>query len=380
MTSGRLLEDLAAVESHAAAWDELALSAQRPYCTPAWMLGWWRHARPEGARLRIALALDGDELVGIAPCYVAREHGVDHLRLLSSPISHRTEPLAIPGKERAVAEAVAEALAATAPGVVAFDGVPQGSPWPELFASAWPGRLRPGRRVTETMGAPVVNLAGRTFDEWFAARSSNFRSQMRRARRSLEERGATVGMASGPAEIEQDISAFVRLHHARWDPRGGSDAVNEGVERMLHATAQELVAAGRLRLLSVVTADETVAVQVMVAAGGEVSYWLGGFDDAWAREKPALVALLAAVEDAFARGDERVDLGGGTQGYKLRFSDGQDELQWTSLAPRTARAPLDWVRLAPWRARGALARSTSDQRDALRQRFSSGSRDGGGGA
>ncbi len=107
-----------------------------------------------------------------------------------------------------------------------------------------------------------------------------------------------------------------------------------------------------------------------------MSYWLGGFDDEWAREKPALVALLAAVEDAFARGDKRVDLGGGTQGYKLRFSDGQDELQWTSLAPRTARAPLDWVRLAPWRARGALARSTSDQRAALRQRFSSGSRDG----
>ena len=380
MTSGRLLEDLAEVEEHAPAWHRLALSAERPYCTPAWMLGWWRHARPQGARLRVVVAVDGDELAGIAPCYVEREHGVDHVRLLASPISHRTEPLAIPGRERAVAEALAEALATASPGIVAFDGVPHDSPWPELFASAWPGRLRPGRRVTETMGAPVVTLAGRAFDEWFAARSSNFRSQMRRARRSLEERGATVRMASTPAEIEQDISAFIRLHHARWDPRGGSDAVDEGVERMLQETAGELVAADRLRLASVATADATVAVQVMVAAGGEVSYWLGGFDDEWAREKPALVALLAAVEDAFARQDKRVDLGGGTQGYKLRFSDRQDELQWTSLAPRNARAPLDWVRLAPWRARGALARSTSDQRAALRQRFSSGSRDGAGGA
>ncbi|MGH2837073.1 MAG: GNAT family N-acetyltransferase [Thermoleophilaceae bacterium] len=372
------MEDLEAVESHAAAWDQLALSLERPYCTPAWMLGWWRHARPQGARLHIAVAVEGDELAGIAPCYVAREHGVDHVRLLASPISHRTEPLAVPGRERAVAEALAGALAATPPGVVAFDGLPQGSPWPELFASAWPGRLRPGRRVTETMGAPVITLASRGFDEWFAARSSNFRSQMRRARRSLEERGATVRMAATPAEIEQDISAFVRLHHARWDPRGGSDAVDEGVERMLHATAEELVAAGRLRLASVATADATIAVQVMVAGGGEVSYWLGGFDDAWAREKPALVALLAAVEDAFARQDKRVDLGGGMQGYKLRFSDGQDELQWTSLTPRTARSPLDWVRLAPWRARGALARSTSEQRASLRKRFSWGPRGGGG--
>ena len=62
-------------------------------------------------------------------------------------------------------------------------------------------------------------------------------------------------LASTPAEIEQDIGAFIRLHHARWDPRGGSDALDEGVERMLHEIAQELVASGRLRLASVATAD-----------------------------------------------------------------------------------------------------------------------------
>ena len=368
--TGLLLDEPAAVAPHIQAWDDLAVAGRLPYCTPAWMLGWWEHARPDDARLRVAVALDGAELVGIAPCYAVREHGVEHMRLLSSPISHRTQPLAAAGREREAAGVIAQALAETRPGIVAFDGVPQGSPWPGLLADAWPGRLRPGRRVTEAMGAPTLTLADGGFDAWFAERSSNFRSQMRRARRSLEEQGAIVRLASTPAEIEQDIGAFIRLHHARWDPRGGSDALDDGVERMLQAIAQELVEAGRLRLASVATADETVAVQVIVAAGGEASYWLGGFDDAWARSKPALVALLAAVEDVFARGEERFDLGGGTQDYKLRFADGQDLLEWTSVAPRGARAPLDWALLAPSRARAALARATYEPRAALRRRLS----------
>jgi len=373
---GVLLDDLGAVEDHIEAWDKLATTARLPYCTPAWMLGWWKHARPDGARLRVAVALDGAELVGIAPCYAVREHGVEHMRLLASSISHRTQPVAAPRKEREAADAIARVLADARPGIVVFDGVPQGSPWPGLLCGAWPTRLRPGRRVTETMGAPVLTLAGTDFDAWFAGRSSNFRSQMRRARRSLEEQGATVRLASTAAEIEQDIGAFIQLHHARWDHRGGSDAVDQGVERMLQEVAPELVQAGRLRLASVATADATVAVQVMAAADGEVSYWLGGHDDAWARSKPALVALLAAVEDAFARKEERLDLGGGTHDYKLRFADGQEVLQWTSLAPRGARAGLDWARLAPSRARGALARATEEQRAALRRRLRGAGRGG----
>ncbi len=370
---GRLLDSLDAVEAHIDAWDGLAGEGRLPYCTPAWMLGWWKHARPDGARLRVAVAIDADELAGIAPCYAVREHGVEHIRFLASPISHRTQPLAAAGRERAVAEALAPALAELGPGIVVFDGVPDDGPWPGLLADAWPGRRRPGQRVTETMGAPLITLAGLDFDAWFAARSSNFRSQMRRARRALEEQGAKVRLASTPAEIEQDIDAFIRLHHARWDPRGGSGALDPGVERMLQEIAEEQVAAGRLRLASVVTEDETVAVQVIVGANGEASYWLGGHDDDWARTKPALVALLAAVEDSFARGEERFDLGGGTHDYKLRFADGQEVLQWTSFAPRDARAGLNWARLAPSRVRGALARATEEQRVALRRRLSRGS-------
>src|SRR4029078_469675 len=65
---GRLLDRLDAVEAHIDAWDGLAGEGRVPYWTPAWVLGWWKHARPDGARLRVAVAIDADELAGIAPC------------------------------------------------------------------------------------------------------------------------------------------------------------------------------------------------------------------------------------------------------------------------------------------------------------------------
>ena len=374
MLTGELIDHADAVAPHAAAWDALAAENRLPYCTPAWMLGWWTHARPAGGRLRVAVALDGGALAGVAPCYAVRERGVEHLRMLASPTAHRAQPVSVRGREREVVGVLAGALAAARPraGVLAFAGVPEGSPWPALLAAGWPGSLRAGRRLVERVPAPLLSLSGKTYEEWFASRSKNFRSQMRRAQRSLEEQGARVRMAATPAEIDQDVRAFIRLHHARWDPRGGSEAIDEGVERMLRATATELVGTGNLRLAAVVAGEQTVAVQAMVAAGGEVSYWLGGFDEAWSRSKPALVALLAAVEDAFERQDDRLDLGAGVQEYKLRFADGQEVLEWSSVVPRGVRAPLDWALLAPSRARSALGRATYERRASLRRRLRKG--------
>ena len=51
----------------------------------------------------------------------------------------------------------------------------------------------------------------------------------------------------------------------------------------------------RLRLWTTHVGQAIIAVEICVAAGTELSYWNGGWDGGYARLKPGLVTLVAAI-------------------------------------------------------------------------------------
>jgi CelD/BcsL family acetyltransferase involved in cellulose biosynthesis len=364
---GELVDDPARLAAHVAAWDELAVAAGRPYCAPAWMLAWWSELAPPAARLRVALAHDGENLIGVAPCWSDPAAGPERLRFLAAPMCSPTGPLAVPGREPQVAEVLAGALAGAspAPRLLVLDREPTDSPWPELFARAWPVGRGVAARIAETVAAPAVSLNGfDAFDDWLAARTRNFRSQARQGRRRLSEAGATCRQLVEPSEIAAALPDLARLHHMRRDPRGGSTVLDEGGLRMLAVAAEELAPAGRLWISQVAGPDGTVAALLFVAAGGTGAYWNGGFDDAWGRSRPGLQALLLAVEESVRRGLRELDLGPGDQHYKGRLADRRRELASVSLRPRDARYPLTAARLAPSDLSARLRRDLSDEQKA----------------
>lgn len=347
------------LDSALEAWDALAVATQRPYCAPAWMLAWWRHAAPATAGLRVVLVFDGTELVGLGPFFFESRRGrAPRHRVLAAGTSHRVEPLALPGRERDVARQIAEALAHSRPRprILAFESVDAAAGWTSLIADAWPGR--PAWRTRDWSGpAPTLALDG-AFSDWLASKSRNFRDQAKRLRRRLEARGATFRVTADPSELPADIAAFAQLHHARWRSRGGSKALDCGVERMLVEAGRDLLGQGRFRVVVIDGPDGPISAHVFLAAGGEVTYWNGGFDEDWASEQPAMRALVAAIEDAFGRGDRRLDFGGGTERYKYRMADGEDLLESTLVVPRDARYPLTRLGLLPRRVgRGLVART-----------------------
>jgi hypothetical protein len=61
--------------------------------------------------------------------------------------------------------------------------------------------------------------------------------------------------------------------------RGGSGVLSRRVERMLEAASVDLVTDLRLRLWTLELSGTTISAQIFLAGGGEVSYWLGGFDE-----------------------------------------------------------------------------------------------------
>jgi CelD/BcsL family acetyltransferase involved in cellulose biosynthesis len=335
----------------------LAVAAARPYSSPGWMVPWWRHAHPDGARLRTVVVHEDDRLVGIAPMWLTPNGaGRCEQRVLAARLAAPATPLAEPGREAEVAAALAPALAG-APGTatIRFEGQAGEPDWPRAIAGAWPGRWRPWVHSALPTPSPTVALEGLDYEGWLATKSSKFRSEARRVRRRLEEAGGRFSMA-GPEDSDRALDAFLRLHEARWSTRGGSTALIPGLPAMLREAAAELLPSGRMRIYTIEAEGELVCVLIQLTAGGEVGSWNVGFDEKWGEFSPAFHMLLYAIGDAMERGDRRVDLGPGAQHYKLRLADSQMEVDTVTLVGRGPAYPLDRAKLAPYQARWALSR------------------------
>ena len=335
------IDSPAGLAEHEAAWDALAVGCGRPYSAPAWMLAWWRHAAPRDASLRALVITEAGQLVAIAPFYVRDTAIGPTYELLASGVASGAEPLAVPGREEEAAHAFADALADSlpAPAAIHFDRLPSGSPWPELFRRTWPGAVRV--ITEETIARPTLDLSYADFETYIAWRkSAKSRAKLRSRRRTLEERGARYRLLTTREEVEHGLAEFARLHYGRWDDRGGSGALDAQIERMLADVAAELLDSGRFRLFVIDVGGRVISAQLFLAAGGEVSYWLGGFDEDWARFAPGIQTVLAAIEDAFERGDRRLDLGPGAQDYKQRLADGEQALESLTLVTARRRYPM----------------------------------------
>ena len=372
--SWEVLDSVEAVEPTVAGWDRLAVAADLPYCAPAWLLAWWRNAAPDSARLRVVVVREGSRVVGVAPFFALPwKAGLWRWSLLATPVSSRIEPLADAARHEQIAGAFGEAMAGARPRPARVDlnGLPASSYWPEALRSAWPGRLRPSRHRAAPTPAPTVPLGGTAdLDSWLGTRSSNFRQQMRRARRKFDKDGGVFRVAGGLEELERDLPVLERLHRARWAERGGSAAMTPGIDRMLGDAGRDLVGSGRFLLISMEIGGRVIGSQLFLAAGSEISYWNGGFDDAGelAAYKPAMSGLVEAVRISLERGYTRLDLGPGAQDYKYRFSDTQDDLLWQTLIPPGRQSPPAHALFAPVGARYAASRRlTTEQKTRIKR-------------
>ncbi|MCW2957437.1 MAG: cellulose biosynthesis (CelD)-like protein, partial [Solirubrobacterales bacterium] len=371
-----VVRDEGALAAHRAAWTALADATSQPFCDPDLLLAWWRHARPARARLAVVVVVEdtpGGALVGVAPFFTDRGAVGIRWRPLGTRAFQRVGPLAATGREADVARAIVEALHGLRPRpqVLLFEGIALESPWPKLLAGGWPGSGSQDARIVVTGAATALTLdtAGETFDGWFAAKSSHFRQRLRRPRKALAAAGGVARLADA-ATAAPDIEAFIRLHSDRWADRGGSSAVPPAIAAALRDAGPGLVASGRLRVWSVDLDGETIASSLVFRAGSEAGYWLNGFDAAHARLEPSKVSILRVVEDAFALGAARLDLGEGDFAYKRRFADGEQTLVHLSVVPPTTPRVRAAVAVAlPALRRRVADRLSDDAKARLRRRL-----------
>jgi CelD/BcsL family acetyltransferase involved in cellulose biosynthesis len=304
------------------------------------MLPWWRHVAPKSGVLRVAAALEDGRLVGIAPFLAERlRGGLWRYRLLSSGTAAPLEPLAAIGREREVARLFGQILreARPRPAIVSLDGIVVGSPRYGLIETAGSDRVRCHSQYQ--LPLPMFEWAG-GYESWLSSRSRNFRWQMGRARRTLNDLGGRLRLTTSDAELSRDLAEFARLHHARWANRGGSRALVAGVEAMLSAAAPTLLRKRRLHLAVAEIGDRVIGAQAFLAAGDHLCWWLGGSDDEYSACRPAHLTCLHVLENTMKDDPITVELGPGGQPFKRRLTDETETLDWLLVAPRRTAYPL----------------------------------------
>lgn len=314
-------------------WDQLA--SQSPLPSP-FLRSWWLTGAG-GRQRRFLLVVRDDRLLGGLALDEGRRLGLPCLRMMGSgPLCpDHLDLLADRGLEDTVVGAVRAWLCRPGARLVDLEGIRPGSP----LIRALPGQVRREPLAV----APWARLSG-TADAYLAARSSNFRRNLRKAKARMAALGVAHRINRGRAAVES-LETLRRLHAMQWD---GRSRFLPSFDRFAAAcrlgTESDEVAVHELH------ADGTViAIMVNFEVGRRLSlYQSARLTDAQWRD--ASVALLAdTIFDACDRGFAEVDFLRGNESYKNSFAPECREL----LRLRAAQA---------WPGRACLMTETAARR------------------
>jgi CelD/BcsL family acetyltransferase involved in cellulose biosynthesis len=313
------IDDLASVREE---WTALAERAGNLFATWEWADSWWR-VYGEGRPLHVTGCRDGSgRLVAVLPLYLSTRRPLRTLRFLGHGPADQLGPVCAPEDRGPVAEAVKRLL-----------GERLGA-WDLLLAErlapaeGWAGAL--GGRVVHREESPTLLIAGRSFDEFLASRSKNFREQVRRRDRKLRREHEVELRLSEADRLEADMGTLFRLHAARWS-EGESNALAGSRERFHRDFARAALERGWLRLW-VLEADGAARAAWYGFRFAQMDwYYQSGRDPDWERESVGFVLLSHTVRQAFDDGMLEYRLLRGGEEYKGRFASDDPGLETVAL-------------------------------------------------
>jgi CelD/BcsL family acetyltransferase involved in cellulose biosynthesis len=311
MTPGSLdmdeTDDLESVEDD---WRALADASGNVFCTWEWAQAWLAHQGGGVAPFVVRARDASGAVVGLVPLYLTRVGGVSVARFVGQGPADEAGPVCAPRDDPAVSAALAAHRGKRSWNVLLAERLRAPGPW----------RDAPGARVLNQEGSPVVDIAGVTWEDYLASRSSNFRSQVRRKERKLHrEHGLSYRLSDDPARLDADMEALFDLHRRRWGPdaSGAFGADREAFHLAFAAAAQQR---GWLRLWLAEVEGRPVAAWYGFRFGGADWYYQFGRDPEWDRESVGLVLLAHTLREAMADGLGEYRLLRGSEPYKDRFS------------------------------------------------------------
>lgn len=334
LPGGAALERVGLADLPPEEWNRLARAGGSIFATWDWVSTWWRHFGGERELALWVVRTAAGRRPAILPLYVWRSRPLRVLRFLGHLMGNRLGPICAPGTRPLAAAALERVLAASRFDVLVADGLDGAARWPALL----------GRRAWRRIPSPRLSLQPyRSWDEFLAGRSANFRQELRRKERLLARQGvARYRLATDPARIDADLDTLFALHRQRW----GTETPFSAAEAFHRAFALQAFLRGWLRLWLLEVDGRRAAALYGLRFAGTEYYYQAGRDPSWARFSPGLLLLARSLRSAIEDGISEYDLGPGGGAYKYRLADadpGREDLIWTAGVLGRTAVGLLWV-------------------------------------
>jgi CelD/BcsL family acetyltransferase involved in cellulose biosynthesis len=298
-----------ALEEVGSDWGPLAESAGNIFATPEWMTLWWQHFA-DGQELRLHTVRQDRRLLAILPLVLWRSSRPRVLRFAGHGPSDQMGPVCAHADRPAAAAALEQVLSDGGWDVLLAERLATGD--------VLPSGIRPQELQRE--GSPLLPIDGRSWDDYLATKSSNFRQQARRRERKLaKEHELRFRLADDPDRLDADLNVLFQLHDERW--AGESGALRERRAAFHREFARVALERGWLRLWVLDVDGRPAAALYGLRFAGRELYYQAGRDPELDRAAVGFVLLVHSVREAFNDRLEAYDFLRGGEDYKDRFTD-----------------------------------------------------------
>jgi CelD/BcsL family acetyltransferase involved in cellulose biosynthesis len=334
-----------------------------------WLEVYWRHFSA-GQRLRVLVVERNGRPTGILPLVVREEQTrVGRVRVLTYPLDEWGTFYGPIGSDPA--ETLAARLAHIRSTTRDWDVVDlrtvddertDSGETREAFSTAGLPALRAGWNQ-----ASVIELAG-TWDEYWSARNSHFRGNVRRGERKIRAahqieivRYRPQGEAAGDANPRWDLfDMCVNVAQQSWQGSSttGTTLSHDSIREFLRDVHIAAVRSGALDLNLLLIDGQPAAFMYNYHFQGHVSGLRMGFDAAVSRDGAGNVLVQSLIRDSFERGDRLLDLGPGHESYKRHWRTTiVPSYRYSYFAPTALRAQALHIkrRVAGWLNEGRQA-------------------------
>lgn len=316
-------------------WDALVRRVgASPFCAPGWFEAWWQ-AFGRGELEVFALRRD-DELLAVLP--LAERHGMRHA--LSN---WHTPELEIPAVDSAARQALLRRVLRTTRTSLQLGMLTAGTEDAHDFVTvAAEEGLRVLPRLIER--SPYVVLDG-SYEEYERTLAQRRRSELRRRRRRLDERGTlTFEVQTGEERLEALLAEGFAVEGSGWKSEQGTAIVSRPETYAFYRLVAAYAAArGSLRLAFLRLDGRPIAFHFTIEEGGSVYQLKGGYEPEFREFAPGQLLVQDMLCWAFGRGLRSYEFLGADEAFKLDWTASLRDRIALHAFPRSPSGAVAWT-------------------------------------